>query len=232
MKSVLTFVLHQFIATYGVSFTAPVVFSLGFKILYLFGHTYPRRDFYSIVSETPYFPVQIVFALVLGWLLGRSLQHRVMLWLWVLPLLVLCYEMIAVPLPVSEKTSILAGSFPGGSLLSHYFGWGCRPANHCFDQVLITLPFYSALAYSIGTFLARTRAEASQFPNRKLFLGVAATGSVIVLAIIVDLIVSIQQTGWHRTYWLILVTPVGLGTYLLVVASTIRRQMIAIEVRA
>src|SRR5258706_13182347 len=34
------------------------------------------------------------------------------------------------------------------------------------------------------------------------------------------------QTGWQSTYWLVLATPVGLGTYVLCVASTIRRQLI------
>jgi len=59
-KSALTFGLHQFIGMYGIPYTAPLVFSLAFKFLFLFGHNYPRKTFYSIVSELPYFPVQIV----------------------------------------------------------------------------------------------------------------------------------------------------------------------------
>jgi hypothetical protein len=58
---------------YGIPYTAPLVFSLAFKFLFLFGHNYPRKTFYSIVSELPYFPVQIIFALILGLLLGRAL---------------------------------------------------------------------------------------------------------------------------------------------------------------
>jgi hypothetical protein len=55
-KSVATFVLHQFIGVYGIPYTAPIVFSLVFKCLFLFGHTYPRKAFYSVVSGLPYFP--------------------------------------------------------------------------------------------------------------------------------------------------------------------------------
>jgi hypothetical protein len=126
-KSAFTFALHQFIGLYGISFTAPVVFSLGFKVLYLFGRHYTTRDFHFILSETPYFPVQIAFALVLGWLLGRSLRHRSMLWVWILPLAILCFAFVTTPM---EQTSVLAKQFLGQTRLSHFFGWGCRPAAH------------------------------------------------------------------------------------------------------
>jgi hypothetical protein len=55
-KSALTFGLHQFIGMYGIPYTAPLVFSLAFKFLFLFGHNYPRKTFYSIVSERLTFP--------------------------------------------------------------------------------------------------------------------------------------------------------------------------------
>ena len=37
-KSTLTFAVHQFVGMYGIPFTAPLVFSLGFKVLLLFGY--------------------------------------------------------------------------------------------------------------------------------------------------------------------------------------------------
>jgi hypothetical protein len=37
----------------------------------------------------------------------------------------------------------------------HFFGWGCLPQNHCFEQVGLTLPFYAASAYSLGGLFAR-----------------------------------------------------------------------------
>ncbi len=223
-KSALTFGLHQFIGMYGIPYTAPVVFSLAFKFLFLFGHNYPRKTFYAIVSERPYFPVQIIFALILGWLLGRALRHRSMVWVWVLPLAILCYSLLTARVLI--PTSILIRPSVIQSWFSHYFGWGCRPADHCLDQLLITMPFYSSLAYSLGAFLARRMAQSARAASRKLFFAVMSAGLIIILSISIDLMMSLRQTGWQSTYWLLLATPVGLGAYVLYVASTIRRQLI------
>src|SRR3974390_450706 len=54
-KSSCTFALHQFIGMCGIPFTAPLVFSLGFKFLLLFGYAYSRRDFYATTPEITYF---------------------------------------------------------------------------------------------------------------------------------------------------------------------------------
>src|SRR3954454_23894141 len=75
-----------------------------------------------------------------------------MLWVWVLPLAVLCFALIAFN---PEWTSVLARPSTVGSRLSHYFGWGCQPRAHCLDQLVITMPFYSSVAYSLGALLAR-----------------------------------------------------------------------------
>ncbi len=223
-KSALTFGLHQFIGMYGIPYTAPVVFSLVFKFLFLFGHNFPRRTFYSIVSELPYFPVQIIFAFILGWLLGRALRHRSIVWVWVLPLAILCYSLVTASVLI--PTSVLTRPGVLQSRLSYYLGWGCRPADHCFDQLLITMPFYSSLAYSLGAFLARSLAPSGRSESQKLFFAVMSAGSIIILSITIDLIVSLRHTGWQSTYWLVLATPVGLGTYVLYVASTIWRKLI------
>jgi hypothetical protein len=222
-KSALTFGLHQFIGMYGIPYTAPLVFSLAFKFLFLFGHNY-GKTFFSIVSELPYFPVQIIFALILGWLLGRALRHRSIVWVWVLPMAILCYSLVTARVLI--PTSVFARPGVFHSRFSHYFGWGCQPAAHCLDQLLITMPFYSSLAYSVGAILARRLARSGHATSWKLFLAVMSAGSIIILSIAIDLITSLRQTGWHSTYWLVLATPVGLGTYVLYVASTIRRQLI------
>ncbi|MGB2624285.1 MAG: hypothetical protein WA857_16685 [Candidatus Acidiferrum sp.] len=224
-KSAGAFVLHEFIAMYGIPFTAPLVFSLGFKLLYLSGQTYPSQTFYSIVSETPYFPVQIVFAAILGWLLGRSLSHRSILWVWVLPSAILCYAFFTGAIVDFGPSSVLARRFSTQARISHFFGWGCRPEAHCLDQLLVTMPFYTSLVYSAGAFVARKMAPLVPISNRKLYAATMLAGLIIILAIVVDLIISTKQSGWQRAYWLILATPVGLGAYLLYVGSTIRRQL-------
>jgi hypothetical protein len=223
-KSALIFALHQFIGMYGIPYTAPLVLGLVFKFLFAFGHNYPRRTFYSIV-ELPYFPVQIVFALILGWLLGRALRHRSMVWIWVLPLAILCYSVATAR--VLLPTSVFASPGVGQSRFSHYFGRGCQPADRCLDQLLITMPFYSSLAYSLGAVLARKTLGYACPQSQKHFRAVTSAGLVVFAALVIDLAISIQQSGWHTGYLLIAATPAGLGALLLYVGSTIRRQPIS-----
>ena len=225
LKSGMTFGLHQFIGMYGIPVTAPVVFSLAFKFLWLFDHNYPRKPFYSIVSENPYFPVQIIFGLILGWLLGRAVRHRSIVWVWVLPLAMLCYSVAAARVLI--PTSLLASPGVGQSRFSHYFGWGCRPADHCLDQLLITMPFYSSLAYSLGAVLARRTLGYAYSQSKKHFQAVTSAGLIVLAAFVIDLAISIQQSGWHRTYLLLAVTPTGLGLFLVYAGSKIRRQSVS-----
>src|SRR6266478_7879089 len=224
-KSALTFGLHQFIGMYGIPYTAPLVFSLGFKFLFLFGHNYPRKSFYSIVSELPYFPVQIIFALILGLLLGRALRHRSIVWVWVLPLAILCYSLVTARVLI--PTSVLARPGVFQSRFSHYSGSGCQPAAHCLDQLLVTMPFYSSLAYSIGAALARKTLGYASSQNKKHYRAVMLAGLIVLAALIIDLVISIQRSGWHKMYFLVLVTPTGLVAFLLYVGSTIRRQPVS-----
>jgi hypothetical protein len=224
-KSVLTFGLHQFIGMYGIPYTAPIVFSLGFKFQILFGHSYPRKTFYSLVSESPYFPVQIIFALILGWLLGRVLRHRSMVWVWVLPLTILCYSVATSRVLV--PTSVFASPGAGQSWFSHYFGWGCRPADHCLDQLLITMPFYSSLAYSLGATLARSTLGFASSRSRAHFRAVTVAGLIVLGGFFIDLAVSTKMGGWHPVYLLFAVSPTGLGALLIYAGSTLHQQPVS-----
>ena len=223
--SVLTFALHQFIGMYGIPYTAPIVFSLAFKFLFLFGYNYPRKTFYSIVSELPYFPVQIIFAFLLGWLLGRALRHRSMVWVWVLPLAILCYSVATARVLI--PTSVFASPGGGQSRFSHYFGWGCRPEDHCLDQLLITMPFYSCVAYSLGAALARKTLGFAYSQSQRHFRAVTVAGLIVLAAFVIDLAISIQQSGWHIGYLLFAVTPTGLGALLLYVGSILGRHPVS-----
>src|SRR6266436_5137232 len=224
-KSALTLGLHQFIGMYGIPYTAPLVFSLAFKLLFLFGRSDPQRTFYSIVSEKPYFPVQIIFGLILGWLVGRALRHRSMVWVWVLPMAILCYSLVTARVLIPTSVFARPGVFQ--SRFSHYFGWDCQPSARCFDQLLITMPFYSSLAYSMGAALARKTLGYASSQNKKHFRAVMLAGLIVLAAFIIDLAISIHGSGWHNMYFLVLVTPTGLGAFLLYVGSTIRRQPVS-----
>ena len=96
-----------------------------------------------MLTEIPYFPIQIALAFVMGFVLPRFLRHWLMKWIWVLPLLILCISFILTPLPLVGR-------------LERYFGWGCRPEVGCFVQLAVTLPFYTAASYSLAAFLRNT----------------------------------------------------------------------------
>jgi hypothetical protein len=149
--SIATFIGHQFASTLGVPFFAYFLgislHDIGSKL----GAKYSLRPVYFILTETPYFPVQIALGLWFGWLLRRWLGHRSMNYVWVLPSLLLCCAILIFWARNAAHTSVLAN---GPSAWSHYFGWGCQPKNHCLDQLLITMPFYASTSYSVGAWFA------------------------------------------------------------------------------
>lgn len=155
VNSVLVFAFHQMLGTWGIAFFAYYLGSSIFELLGVLGRTYSMRSLHWILTETPFFPVQVILGLYFGWLLGRRFKYRAMLWVWIIPALILCYAVVAVPTLTPQATSVLAQT---GGPLSHYFGWGCQPKDRCLDQLLITMPFYVAVAYSIGAWLAFTSA--------------------------------------------------------------------------
>ncbi len=128
-----TLPLHQIMSTLGV---------LVLAALLTFSTSSASRA-RQLLTETPYFPVQIGLAFVAGFILQRCLHHRVMLWVWLLPFLILSVSFILSPLPFVGR-------------LEHFFGWACRPESRCFDQLAATLPFYTAASYSSAAFLRRT----------------------------------------------------------------------------
>lgn len=130
----------------GAAFLSPILRAIPSR--------YPAGVWYRVFEYRPYFPVQILAAIYLGWFLGRRLGDRVMTWVWVLPALFLFYAVIAIPTLAPGITSSLLWSGTNQTWLTHYFGRGCQVKNSCFDQVLITLPFYTSAAYAVGARLA------------------------------------------------------------------------------
>lgn len=162
-KTVLLFVLNQFVGTWGVGLLAYYLGDMVFESLARFDQSLSLRPLYWILTETPYFPVQIALGLYFGWMMGRRLRQKSMVWIWILPGLILLYAVLAVPTLTPRLTSVLGYS---ASPLSHYFGWGCQPKNRCLDQVLITMPFYASVAYSIGGWLGITNTSSGEARNQ------------------------------------------------------------------
>ena len=159
IRSTLVFVMHQIIGTEGVIWlTILGTFLLRGSIAEVhepWAHPAFMRGMHLILSNTPFFPIQIATGAYLGWKLYSRLRHRSILWVWILPGIVLTYAVIAVP--TFSPWSLSAETGP----LSHCFGRGCQADYRWYDQLTFTQPFYTAVAYSLGAFWAYRRLRSS-----------------------------------------------------------------------
>ena len=109
----------------------------------------------------------------------------------------------------------------------NYFGWGCRPADHCLDQLVITLPFYSSLAYSMGVALARKTLGFASSQSEAHLRALWVFGLIVLGAVVIDLAISTKVSGWQPGYLLAAATPTGVGVLLLYAGSTLHRQPVS-----
>lgn len=146
---VLHFLGHLALSTLGVAVVAAPVLTYSIVLsLHPFFPSLGTRTVHWILTETPFFPVQIAVGLLWGFLLGRRYRQRVMLWTWIVPALAIALFILFVPLPSVIVSGVEL------TKAEHFFGRGCLPQNHCFDWAFTVL-LYSAAAYSIGAFAAR-----------------------------------------------------------------------------
>jgi len=239
-----SFIFHQAIGTWGVAVVVPFLVAFGFDFLRIFGRSFTMRDTYWITTETGYFPCQIVFALFLGWLLGRDFRRGAMLWTWVLPFLILCYAVAMVPSIVPSLTPVVFQAGVGQSRLWHYFGPGCKPERRCLDQIVATMPFYAATAYSVGAFLAVKVPKHLRPSNLIRFWMSLAIGLVLLTGSAAMVIKArnpqnqslIRQSipeGIGELRWIMLaylLVPVLAGAALILFADRIRRRTTSVAV--
>jgi hypothetical protein len=161
IKSLLVFVFHQVVGTWGIAILAAfALFGLFDVLTAISPWKPPMRAVHWVLTENPFYPAQIVVGLYFGWLLGRRFQHKCMLWIWVVPSAILAFAFLVTSLS-SPHPSVLFHSDSVQARLSFYFGWGCKPREHCIVQLFITMPFYASVAYSLGALVARkTRPKA------------------------------------------------------------------------
>lgn len=227
VNSAAWFTVHQLIGTYGIAFATPYVVASVYDVLRLFGRLYSARSMYFILTGTPFFPVQILFAALIGCLAARHFKHRVMVWVWVIPLAVLVYSIVAVPTftPAITPSAYQAGV--GQSRFSHYFGWGCQPVNRCMDQTIVTLPFYVALSYSFGALFAWKLPKRFQRPNPRHFWVYALLGLFFMTAFLSELwqvadLLRLRQP-WHWIYLQPLLVVLGSSVLLFLYSLLVAR---------
>lgn len=165
--------VHQALAPWGAILATPWVLALFSELAVHLGWKVYLSELHQVMYGTPYFPIQVGLSLFLGWVVGGTLRHRCIIWVWILPFVSLCFALVGVSLiPAPSFASLgypLAGSLTiaqstGLSLssrLTHFFGWGYRIQP--FNQVVATLPFYCAAVYSIGAVVASRLMRAPVF---------------------------------------------------------------------
>lgn len=142
---ILSFVFHQVVSIVCVPAGAFfVLYSVAPLVQPMFSSPLNQHRLSAALTETPGFPVQVIFGFVLGMGLGWWLKEQKAQWVWVLPVTILACVFIRQPVSVVEGNSFALKA-------SYFFGRGCQPSYRCFDQVLFTLPAIAAISYSIGT---------------------------------------------------------------------------------
>ena len=143
-RTVLSFLAHLSIGTIGILILSDFLVSSLFSIIHIWDPLADLRHVHWILAEVPGFPVQAVVGLLLGFVLAKWMRRSIMVWVWVLPLVFLCLAAL-----------FLHENFH--SILNHYFGQGCRPTDRCFDQLALTLPLITTIAYALGAKLCELR---------------------------------------------------------------------------
>ena len=219
----LSFVLHQFIGTLGVDIFAGFLLGYCFDVIGLFGKHFPLRSMLWILTGTPYYPVQIGLGLLLGWSIGRRVQHKAMLWVWVLPFAYLVYAIIAIPTLVPHWIPPEYQAGVGESRFKHYFGWGCGEVHPCFDQNAITVLFYIAAAYSIGALLARKVPTRLPSNSPAEIWKSLTLGFVFLFVTVLEIVLTVRHR-WKSSYLPLVVTPAGISAFMMLYAFMLHRQ--------
>ena len=148
--------LEWFIATYASTLGAALSMPLLYPIAHVFDPGLSFRQFNRLLS-IPYFPVQVAYAFIVGYFLQERFRTRFTLWIWVIPLSVLVWHFFAFDTGVFQNSWQVR--------FQHFTGPTCRPylkdssGRPCFDQLVYTAPVCTALAYAIGAFVRRKKAQ-------------------------------------------------------------------------
>ena len=142
------FIYFQLASTLGVGIgTAFCSFAI-FEVYQIFDRHADVHAVRRLLTETPGFPLQVIFAMVAGYLLRRRYKDRSIFAVWILPTVLLASGVLQWHGYSAMENSWLMR-------WQYFFGSGCQPRNHCFDQFLFTLPFISSVAFTMGALAER-----------------------------------------------------------------------------
>ncbi len=87
-------VVHQMLCTVGVLLLSGATVFTICSLIRLLEPSLSLRVASHILTEIPGCPVQLFIGIFLGFSIGKILPHRIMLWVWVLPLLVVAIGLL------------------------------------------------------------------------------------------------------------------------------------------
>ena len=146
--AVLSFVLQQAVSTVGALLLGIVAVLILATLVAFFTRTphgslvdkVVEEPIFKIGADNPYFAGPILMAFILGWVAHRS-ASRGAAWMWVLPTLALAWNVMTwksySPLPRWDDVR------------ANFFTSNCGDSD-CLYELLITAPFYTSVAYSLG----------------------------------------------------------------------------------
>jgi len=145
------FLLHQLLSTWGFFLATPQVLLVFVQLRSYLGIKTYMAQLHWVLYETPLFPAHVILALLVGWILGGTLRHRSMLWVWILPLVSLYTAHLGFP--------ILAGGTSADYVLPALsskleYSWG-QFGVHSLQEIVRISMVFTAAAYSLGALLAR-----------------------------------------------------------------------------
>jgi hypothetical protein len=145
-SAILLFALHQVVSTLGVGVSVPfLAFSAVPAVQYLMHWQITTRQVHAALTETPGFPLQVIFGFVLGAQISYRFRQTYGQWVWILPTVLLAGALVWLPVSALDNALVAKAEY--------FFGHGCQPRFHCFYQIVITLPAMAAASYSLGTFV-------------------------------------------------------------------------------
>ena len=146
---VLSFVLQQAVSTVGALLLGVGAALILATLIAFFTRTpdgnlvdkVVAEPLFKIGADNPYYAGPILMAFILGWVARRS-ESRSAAWMWVLPTLSLVWNVMSwkshSPLPRWEDVR------------ANFFTSNCGDSD-CIYELLVTAPFYTSVAYSLGS---------------------------------------------------------------------------------
>jgi hypothetical protein len=153
-----SFVAQQVVATAGAMVMAVLAMVIPAALMTSVGHHTSPGSFGDNMIDQPFFrwadksnALFPISGLVLGFFSRRILRSRWGVWVWVLPLIVLAWNLLTWEGAGPPTTKVY-----WAHVWANYFSSACA-GSECLYELFVTVPFYTSAAYSLGWLAASLR---------------------------------------------------------------------------